>query len=201
VKEELGIHQLILQSASGDTRSFEILYDRLHQPLVRLLVPKYCPPLRTEDIEDAIQHTFIQVWRYAHLYRGQHDDKSARSWIYKIAHRQANKMARVFREMNLKYLDEEKESMDTEGDCSSYHLVVESPDNTEQQAMTAIFVERCLLFVKSLPERDRTVFLDHYNEAKTFEEIGIKFGLSKPRVKQIWDGILLRARRVLGSER
>jgi len=197
--KELGIHQLILQSASGDPRSFEVLYDRLHQPLARLLVPKYCPPLRPEDIEDAIQHTFIQVWRYAHLYRGQHNDKSARSWVYKIAHRQASRMARLSREMNLYYLDEEKESTDTEGDCSVYQLVVPALENTEQQAMAAIFIERCRLFVKSLPERDRIIFLAHYDDGKTFEEIGKKIGLSKPRVKQIWDGIILRARHVLGQ--
>ena len=138
MSEELGIHQLILQSACGDTRSFEALYDRLHQPLARLLVPKYCPPLQQEDIEDAIQITFMQIWRYAPRYRGNNSEKSARSWIYKIAYRQVNKMAVVARNMSLVFLDEEKESKDAEGDCTTYQLEVAAPDNTEEQGLTAI---------------------------------------------------------------
>lgn len=69
------------RTATGDRAAFTALVER-HQAAVY----RYLSVFGTDhaDVEDALQDTFINVWRHAAGYRG---DGSARAWMLSIARR------------------------------------------------------------------------------------------------------------------
>jgi RNA polymerase sigma-70 factor (ECF subfamily) len=72
---------LLAASAAGDTGAFETFMRRHQAPVARYL--------RTftgaADVDDAVQETFIAVWRSAVHFRGTGHDGGARGWLYTIA--------------------------------------------------------------------------------------------------------------------
>ncbi len=79
------LHDLLHRIGNGDPLALEELESAIRQPLIRYLVNQFSPKLSNYDIEDSIQFTLIQIWRYASDYRGLHNDASARRLIFKIA--------------------------------------------------------------------------------------------------------------------
>ena len=63
----------------GDTRAFELLYERHHGPIL-----SFCRHLtgRLEDAEDAVQHTFLSAYREI---TGSADELDLKPWLYTVA--------------------------------------------------------------------------------------------------------------------
>ncbi|MBI3207008.1 MAG: sigma-70 family RNA polymerase sigma factor [Myxococcales bacterium] len=87
-----GDAELIARAASGDRAAFTELVER-H----RAAVHRYARSLTKNDAdaEDALQRTFLAVWRSAATFRGP---ASARSWLFTVARNAALRQARPRRE-------------------------------------------------------------------------------------------------------
>ncbi|MEQ1690173.1 MAG: RNA polymerase sigma factor [Gemmatimonas sp.] len=68
---------LLRRSASGDTAAFDIIVDAHSTSVSRFLTS-----LGVNDLEDALQETFIAAWQSAASFRGT---GSVRSWLLSIA--------------------------------------------------------------------------------------------------------------------
>jgi len=82
---------LLAATAAGDDTALRTLFER-HAPWVAARLRRVMP---ADAVEDALQETFIAVWRGAGRYRGGED---AGTWIWGTARRQA---ALAFRKRGL----------------------------------------------------------------------------------------------------
>jgi RNA polymerase sigma-70 factor (ECF subfamily) len=72
---------------AGEEGAWQLLYDRYEGPLYRFLLGI----LKDRHLaEDALQHTFVQVFQHVEAARAE----SVRGWLYAIAHQQAMLMKR-----------------------------------------------------------------------------------------------------------
>lgn len=77
---------LLLRAQAGDERSFAEVVHAMH-PSIR----RFCAHLvGSDDADDATQETFVAAWRSLGSFRG---DASARTWIFVIARRSAERVA------------------------------------------------------------------------------------------------------------
>ena len=83
----MGDEHLIEAVAAGDGKALRELFDR-HAPWVAARLRRSMP---AQGVEDALQETFIAVWRGAKGYRA---DAAPGAWIWGIARRQSALWAR-----------------------------------------------------------------------------------------------------------
>ncbi len=76
---ELTEEQLLAAVADGDRRALRILYDR-HAPWLALRLSRRCGD--RDIVDDALQDTFVAVWRQAARYDGRGE---VAAWIWGIA--------------------------------------------------------------------------------------------------------------------
>lgn len=102
-----------------------------------------------EDAEDALQETFLRVYRHIDRLR---EEKSERAWLYRIA---TNEALRVV------------ENRRTTDDVTDYDLIQEESPNYEniQRALEAA--------IEKLPPRQRAVFSMRYYDEMSYEDIAI----------------------------
>ena len=79
--------ELLRRSAGGDRVAFETFVTRYQAPVYRYLLAT----TDSDSAEDALQETFIAIWRSASSFRG-HD--SARAWVFTIARHSLSRMHR-----------------------------------------------------------------------------------------------------------
>ena len=72
--------QLVNNAQSGDTRSFEVLFDRYYD-MIHAFAYRVC--LVETEADDIAQETFIRAARGISQYRGT---ASFKNWLYRIAH-------------------------------------------------------------------------------------------------------------------
>jgi RNA polymerase sigma-70 factor (ECF subfamily) len=77
-------HALVRRIAEGDEVALQLLYGRYRPALRRYLWYQLDHDLG--QVEDALQETFVSVWRAAAT---QRDAASVAAWIFQIAHRHA----------------------------------------------------------------------------------------------------------------
>ena len=195
-----GLHDLIHQIGNGDPSAIEALHDRMRRPLMRYLYNRYSPPLQQEDIEDVIQYTLIQVLLYACSYKGEHNEASARKWIFDIARNRALRLIKITKATSAHIsLDDDQNDKNDEGTSNLSGIQFVASDNTEDQALDAIFIQEVSLYAGTLSERERSIIAMRVEEL-TIEEIGENFRLSKPRISQILHGIVRNARHRFGMD-
>jgi len=79
---------LVAELQSGSERAFAQLIDRYHQPIYSLIAHSLQDPSEAADIT---QEVFLKVFRSI---RGFHGDASLRTWLYRIALREASNQRR-----------------------------------------------------------------------------------------------------------
>ena len=79
---------LVAELQSGSERAFAQLIDRYHQPLYSLIAHSLQDPAEAADIT---QEVFLKVFRSI---RGFHGEASLRTWLYRIALREASNQRR-----------------------------------------------------------------------------------------------------------
>jgi RNA polymerase sigma-70 factor, ECF subfamily len=79
---------LVAELQSGSERAFAQLIDRYHQPLYSLIAHSLQDPA---DAADITQEVFLKVFRSI---RGFHSQSSLRTWLYRIALREASNQRR-----------------------------------------------------------------------------------------------------------
>ena len=134
-------------------KGFRLLMDAYQTPIYnyirRLLVSH-------EDTQDALQETFVKVYRNWGQFRGE---SSLSTWIYRIATNEG-----------LRILDGRKRILENEGlsveeDCADKLMATEYVDYDNE------LVVKFQAAVLSLPERQRLVFNLRYYEGLEYEDI------------------------------
>jgi RNA polymerase sigma factor (sigma-70 family) len=187
------LHDLLHRIGNGDPLALEELDSAIRQPLMRYLVNQFSPKLSNDDIEDIIQFTLIQIWRYAPDYRGLHNDASARRLIFKIAKHRSWRILK-FQRNGLVSLDDEGKSSGKSEHHSKTKRQYASSDNTEDLALKNLVWREVGSLIETLSDQEKAVFRLRMEQGFTMDEIGMKVKRSKPRVKQILDSILLKIR-------
>ncbi|MBN1293427.1 MAG: sigma-70 family RNA polymerase sigma factor [Candidatus Latescibacteria bacterium] len=156
---------IVERCKQGDRHSYKELYDlcknRVYSTAIRLLG-------NAQDAEDAVQETFIKVFKNIHMFRG---DSSVFTWIYRISVNICIEHMR--KKKNVPYHDSLD---DTEGDP----VVVA---DTQNPVTARLIIEK---EIEQLPEGFKTVFVLHTIEGFKHREIAdildISEGTSKSQL-------------------
>jgi RNA polymerase sigma-70 factor (ECF subfamily) len=171
---EVNIEKLIHQDRSEYARLVETFSDRIYRMVLRMTGGE-------QDAEDALQETFIKVFKHIDSFKG---NSSLSTWIYRIAMNEALMLLRKRKPEGFS-LDEEDENEDiSPREISSW-------DPSPEQTVMSVEMNRYLNeAVMRLPETLRSVFLlrdtEQFSVKETAETLGITEGTVKVR--------LLRAR-------
>jgi RNA polymerase sigma-70 factor (ECF subfamily) len=172
VKPGLTDEQLIGLVASGDREAFHALVDR-HQPAVF----RHLRTLTTtaQDAEDALQETFLAVFRYAGTYRG---DSSARTWLFTVARNSAFRLTRRRMSNSTESLDGVNGGIEELGLRAGF-----GSDDPERLAMQAQSRERLKAALNSLSAEDREIVLLRDLEGLSGEETSAVLGIGLAAMK------------------
>ncbi len=173
---------LIAELQAGSEEAFAWLIARFHQPIYSLLARTVYD---RADAADLTQEVFVKVFRGV---RSFHGESSLRTWIYRIALREASNRRRWW--MRHKYQEVAIDQDLTEGDAGtpvrfSDRLVdsSESPFDAVVHAENKARVEAAL---KQVPEPFRTTLILRDIEGFVYEEVseieGVSLGTVKSRL-------------------
>jgi len=206
VTENHSLHDLIRMLGDGDPTAFDALYARMRQPLYNKLMWKYKYSLTKEDAEDIVQNTFIKITLYASRYNGLHTEASARNWMYKIASSEAIKIIKKSKRL-LNSIDDhgdgyqsERNSAVPDGSRNTFGLIQEGRHSVEERAERSISLKEISSSVQHLTVEERKMLTMRFEDGLTFEEIGHEIGRTKPRAKQIIDGLVGKIRKAIGVD-
>ena len=204
--ENHSLHDLIRMLGDGDPTAFDALYARMRQPLYNKLMWKYKYSLTKEDAEDIVQNTFIKITLYASRYNGLHTEASARNWMYKIASSEAIKIIKKSKRL-LNSIDDhgdgyqsERNSAVPDGSRNTFGLIQEGRHSVEERAERSISLKEISSSVQHLTVEERKMLTMRFEDGLTFEEIGHEIGRTKPRAKQIIDGLVGKIRKAIGVD-
>jgi RNA polymerase sigma-70 factor (ECF subfamily) len=172
---------LIAELQAGSEQAFSWLIARFHQPIYSLLA-------RTvqdrADAADLTQEVFVKVFRGV---RSFHGESSLRTWIYRIALREASNQRRWWMRHRQQEVSIEQEI--NEGDSAPIRLKemlidpAKSPFDAAMQAENRALVEAALAKV---PEPFRTTLVLRDIEGFVYEEVaemqGVNLGTVKSRL-------------------
>lgn len=159
------------------SKTFEFIYNTYAKDIRRFLF------FKTQDIasaEDILQDTFVKLWDNC----GKVDYEKVKSYIYTIANnmflnkKKHEKVVRIYSENNRKF--------DTN----------ESP---EFVMLEKEFMEKLENTIKTLPEKQREVFLLNRIEKKKYKEIAEKLNISVKAVEKRMHLALLTMRKEIGN--
>jgi RNA polymerase sigma-70 factor, ECF subfamily len=173
---------LIEELRAGSEEAFAWLLARYHQPIYSLLA-------RTVqdrgDAADLAQEVFVKVFRGM---SGFHGESSLRTWIYRIALREASNQRRWWmrhRQQEVPIEVEIREGESGETVCLKERLIdpAESPYDAAVHEETRARVERAL---SQVPEPFRTTLILRDIEGFVYEEVaemqGVNLGTVKSRL-------------------
>ena len=154
------IRVLIDKVQAGDTDAFEPLVSAYEQVLYNLC---YKMLGDREDAQDAVQETFIKIFRSLNDYRG---DSRFSTWIYRIAANTCNDFLRRKNRVQVVSFYEQKE----EGEKTELQLPDEgnTPEELLERKLTR---ESVIQGLQTLPEDQRTILLLREIQGLSYEEI------------------------------
>lgn len=156
---------LVLRAQAGDRSALDELLRQfqlpLHQFLRRLLG-------NSNDADDALQATFLQVFRKLKYLR---NPRAFRPWLWQIANRNARKVLRSKKRRREQYLD---------------LIDAEEVDQSASSELDEELIERIPELMERLTENGREVILLHYLEGFSLPEVAaileIPLGTAKSRL-------------------
>ncbi|SIO88881.1 RNA polymerase sigma factor [Nocardiopsis sp. JB363] len=110
---------LLSAVAAGETDALEILHRR-HAPWLRLRLRYRCSD--TDQLDAALQETFLAVWRNAGSFRARPGDTDAGAWLWTIAIRQL--ISQLRKRANRWIAETDPEPYETIGDASAEDTVL-----------------------------------------------------------------------------
>jgi RNA polymerase sigma-70 factor (ECF subfamily) len=183
----IGIHTeeaaLIADLKAGSEEAFGILIAQYHQPLYSLIARSLNDPA---DASDITQEVFIKVFRNI---RSFHGDSSLRTWLYRIALREASNQRRWWsrhKRQEVTIDTPESEQVGDDDDSCLARVLADSsgtPFDHAAQNQLRVQVEAAL---REIPEAFRTVVVLREIEGFTYEEIAeilnVNLGTVKSRL-------------------
>lgn len=160
---------LVADLKAGSEEAFAILIAQYHQPLYSLIARSLNDPA---DAADITQEVFIKVFRSI---GGFHGDASLRTWLYRIALREASNQRRWWsrhKKQEITIDSPAAPESDLEGGC--FCLGATLADDSESpfdHAAHAEVRERVEAALRLLPEAFRTVVILREIEGFSYEEI------------------------------
>jgi RNA polymerase sigma-70 factor, ECF subfamily len=173
---------LVAELRAGSEEAFAWLLARYHQPIYSLLA-------RTvhdrADAADLTQEVFVKIFRGV---GGFHGESSLRTWIYRIALREASNQRRWWMRHKMQEVPIEQETMEQDGNTPLRlkEMLVdpgESPYDAAVHAENRAIVEEAL---QQVPEPYRTTLILRDIEGFVYEEVaemqGVNLGTVKSRL-------------------
>jgi RNA polymerase sigma-70 factor (ECF subfamily) len=173
---------LIEELRAGSEEAFAWLIARYHQPIYSLLARTV---MNRADAADLTQEVFVKVFRKIGSFHGE---SSLRTWIYRIALREASNQRRWWVRHKQQEIPIEQELTEPGARSPVYlkEMLVdpaESPFDAAERAENRERVERALMVV---PEPYRTTLILRDVEGFVYEEVaemqGVNLGTVKSRL-------------------
>lgn len=161
---------LVAALKAGSEQAFGMLIAQYSQPLYSLIARSLQDPA---DAADITQEVFIKVFRSIGSFHG---DASLRTWLYRIALREASNQRRWWSRHKRQELTIDTPSGMSEGDeedtmCLS-GLLMDSASSPYDHAAQSEMKARVEDALRQLPEAFRTVVVLREMEGFSYEEIG-----------------------------
>jgi RNA polymerase sigma-70 factor (ECF subfamily) len=157
--------ELLEQVARGDRDAFELLYQRYARPVLGLALRRLGDRGRAED---AVQETFMSVWRSAASYR--RDRGPGAPWLYAVARNAI--------------VDRARSRTDQVGDVPDRPTSEAGPSERAESSWVSWRVHRAL---QDLPENERTALELAYwsglSQSEVAQFLGIPLGTVKTRTR------------------
>jgi RNA polymerase sigma-70 factor, ECF subfamily len=174
---------LVADLKAGSESAFAVLIAQYHQPIYSLIARSLNDPA---DAADITQEVFIKVFRSI---RGFNGEASLRTWLYRIALREASNQRRWWSRHKKQEITidspYESNADDESGLCLSATLADHS-DSPFDHAAQADVRERVEAALRQLPEAFRTVVILREIEGFAYEEIAeilnVNLGTVKSRL-------------------
>ena len=170
--------ELIERAGAGDRSAFDKLYNRYSRPVFGLALRRLGDRGRAED---AVQETFVSVWRSARTYEPARGPGGP--WLYGIARNAIVDRSRARHEPPVEAPDE-----------ASLEL---GPEERAEQAWTQWHVHGAL---ERLPEREREVIALAYWSELSQSEVAAQLGIPLGTVKTRTRSALMRLAELLEGE-
>jgi len=171
--------RLMLRVKARDRDALAALYARYAKPLLRFIVSMVG---RREVAEDALQETFLRVWRAAPAYE---PSAAVSTWLFTIARNAA---------LNL-FARERGRSL-TDGELENAMPAEGTPPGSAPAGETG---EALRAAIDRLPAGERAVVILSAYGGLRYAEIGRALGIPEGTVKSRMSGAVARLRRMIGG--
>lgn len=173
---------LIAELRAGSEEAFAWLIARYHQPIYSLLARTVH---NSADAADLTQEVFVKVFRGV---GGFHGESSLRTWIYRIALREASNQRRWWMRHKQPEIPMEQEIADCDGGAPMRlkDTLVDSAESPFDMAVHAENQARVEAALRQVPEPYRTTLILRDIEGFVYEEVaemqGVNLGTVKSRL-------------------
>jgi len=170
---------LVEELRSGSEEAFAWLIARYHQPIYSLLARTVRNPA---DAADLTQEVFVKVFRGI---RGFHGESSLRTWIYRIALREASNQRRWWKRHQQQEIPMEQEM--AQGDYGQpvqlKDMLVDPAESPYDAALHEENRARVEQALRQVPEPFRTTLVLRDIEGFVYEEVAAMQGVNLGTVK------------------
>lgn len=157
---------LVAELKAGSEEAFAVLIAQYHQPIYSLIARSINDPA---DAADITQDVFLKVFRSI---RSFHGDSSLRTWLYRIALREASNQRRWWSRHKRQELTIDSPSASEEDDAPSLaSLLADGGRSPYDHAVEAELHARVEDALRQIPESYRTVVVLREIEGFAYEEI------------------------------
>ena len=164
---------LIIAARQGDLAAFDSLVS-LHFVRVSSIARQYLHS--RQEVEDAVQDTFVKAYQSIHTFRG---DSQFRTWIIRITINTCKNRRGSFWSRFV-----------STGDEAPLLLSVDNSMNTERSVLDQARSTELLRAVRSLPEKQREPIVLHFFEELSGAEIAAILGCNESTVwSRIYTGL------------
>lgn len=193
---------LVEELRSGSEEAFSWLIARYHQPIYSLLARTVYD---SADAADLTQEVFVKVFRGV---GGFHGESSLRTWIYRIALREASNQRRWWMRHKQREvpIEQELSDRDSQTPLRLKDTLVDSAESPFEMAVHAENRARVESALRQVPEPYRTTMILRDIEGFVYEEVaeiqGVNLGTVKSRLvrgRACLKALLAPSRRMEGS--
>jgi RNA polymerase sigma-70 factor (ECF subfamily) len=184
---------LVERARQGDKRAFDMLVEKYHRRLLRLLSRMV---RNQEEMEDIAQETFIKAYRALPQFRG---DAAFYTWLYRIG----VNTAKNYLANRKKALPTVSDQLGSDEDDSSERFAVADHNTPESELLTKQIAYAVNEAVEALPEELRVAVTLREMEGLSYEEIaeamGCPIGTVRSRIFRAREAIAAKLRPILGT--
>jgi RNA polymerase sigma-70 factor (ECF subfamily) len=169
---------LAARAAAGDAAAFELIVTRYQGRVYRLA----CRLTGSEaDAMDALQDTFLQVYRHLASFRGE---SRFGTWLYRIATNAALMHNRVRARQRAESLDAFLPGFDAAGVHLGTPAELQSAASVEEIVDRWLLAEKAMAAIERLPETNRVAFVLRDLEEMSTSDVAEVLGIEPAAVRQ-----------------